>query len=181
MEATDTTLTDGFVALRCVYAASFDNLYIDGFKSYYQPVESLKKNLVQSSNSSHPKGAPPMTTWQKIQRLFQSRKFWVLIAGLVTIAGALATDQIDGWQAVQAAIAALAVYSTGIAIVDAGEAAAESPPQATRPRSKMGILPCHSHFTTEAQRHGENQENKICFLLTQAFLSVILSVSVPLW
>ena len=64
-----------------------------------------------------------MTTWQKIQRLFQSRKFWILIAGLVTIAGALATGQIDAWQAVQAAIAALAVYSTGIAIVDAGEAA----------------------------------------------------------
>jgi hypothetical protein len=64
-----------------------------------------------------------MTTWQKIQRLFQSRKFWVLIAGIVTISGAFATGQIDGWQATQALIAALAAYSTGIAIVDAGQAA----------------------------------------------------------
>jgi hypothetical protein len=64
-----------------------------------------------------------MTAWQKIQMLFQSRKFWVLIAGIVTIAGAYATGQIDGWQSVQAIIAALAAYTTGIAIVDAGAAA----------------------------------------------------------
>jgi hypothetical protein len=54
-------------------------------------------------------------------RLLQSRKFWVLIAALVAVAGAYATGQIDTWQALQAAIAALAVYSTGIAIVDAGQ------------------------------------------------------------
>jgi hypothetical protein len=60
---------------------------------------------------------------EKLKLLLQSRKFWVLIAALASIAATLASGAIDGWQALQAAIAALAVYSTGIAIVDAGVAA----------------------------------------------------------
>lgn len=38
VEVTDTTLTSGVFALRTLGAASFDNLYINGFKSYYQPI-----------------------------------------------------------------------------------------------------------------------------------------------
>jgi len=63
-----------------------------------------------------------------IQRMLESRKFWVLLAGLATVTGALVTNQIDTWQAVQAYIAALAVYSTGIAIVDGGVAAGKAKP-----------------------------------------------------
>ncbi len=59
---------------------------------------------------------------EKVQRLLQSRKFWVMVVAVVTVAGAYATGQIDGWQATQAIVAALAAYSTGIAIVDAGAA-----------------------------------------------------------
>ena len=59
----------------------------------------------------------------KLLRLLQSRKFWVLVAAIVTIAGSYATNQVDAWQALQALIAALAAYTAGIAIVDAGAAA----------------------------------------------------------
>jgi hypothetical protein len=52
--------------------------------------------------------------------LLHSRKFWVLIVALVGIAAGFATGQIDAWQAIQAAVAALAAYSTGVAIEDAG-------------------------------------------------------------
>ncbi len=58
----------------------------------------------------------------KIKLLLQSRKFWVLVAALAATASALAAGKIDEWQALQAAIASLAVYCTGIAIVDAGAA-----------------------------------------------------------
>ena len=58
--------------------------------------------------------------WDKVKALFRSRKFWVLIAAIVTILGAFLTQQVDAWQALQALIAALAVYSTGVAIEDNG-------------------------------------------------------------
>lgn len=58
--------------------------------------------------------------WEKVKALFRSRKFWVLIAALVSTLAALLTQQIDVWQALQAAIAAFAVYSTGVAIEDNG-------------------------------------------------------------
>jgi hypothetical protein len=61
---------------------------------------------------------------EKLQKLLKSRKFWVLVAAVVTAAGAQATGQIDGWQAVQAIVAALAAYSVSIGIVDAGAEAA---------------------------------------------------------
>jgi hypothetical protein len=38
LEATDTSLKGGCIALRSRAAASFDNLVINGFKSYYQPI-----------------------------------------------------------------------------------------------------------------------------------------------
>jgi hypothetical protein len=59
---------------------------------------------------------------EKLQRVLQSRKFWALIAALVTVGAAFSYHQIDVWQAVQGVIAALAVYSTGVAIEDNGYA-----------------------------------------------------------
>lgn len=61
-----------------------------------------------------------MSIWQQIERILRSRKFWVLLAALAAIAAGYTSGQMDGWQAVQALIAALAVYSTGVAIEDAG-------------------------------------------------------------
>ncbi len=61
-----------------------------------------------------------LTFWQQIKMMLRSRKFWVLLAALAAIAAGYCNGQMDGWQAVQALIAALAVYSTGVAIEDAG-------------------------------------------------------------
>ncbi len=55
----------------------------------------------------------------QIQRLLRSRKFWALLAALATIAAGWSSGELNAWQAVQAVIAALAVYSTGVAIEDA--------------------------------------------------------------
>ncbi len=52
--------------------------------------------------------------------ILKSRKFWVLVLAVVTAAGMLATGQINGWEFVQAVIGAAAVYSTGVALEDAG-------------------------------------------------------------
>lgn len=60
------------------------------------------------------------TWWEKTKAILRSRKFWALMASLVAIAGGLLTQQIDTWQAIQAAVAALAMYSTGVAIEDSG-------------------------------------------------------------
>jgi hypothetical protein len=38
IDVVDTTYRQGQVAFRCRYAASFDNLWINGFKTYYQPI-----------------------------------------------------------------------------------------------------------------------------------------------
>ncbi len=61
-----------------------------------------------------------MTIWEQIRKVLRSRKFWALLAALAAVAAGLSSGQIDTWQAVQAVIAALAVYSTGVAIEDAG-------------------------------------------------------------
>lgn len=61
-----------------------------------------------------------MSIWDQIRRILRSRKFWALLAALTAVAAGLSTGHIDVWQALQAAIAALAVYSTGVAIEDAG-------------------------------------------------------------
>ncbi len=61
-----------------------------------------------------------MEGWEKVRAILQSRKFWVLVIAIVGILAALATGKIGTWEAVQAFVAALAAYSTGIAIEDAG-------------------------------------------------------------
>ena len=61
-----------------------------------------------------------MTFLDQFQRLLRSRKFWVLIAALLATLAAFVTQEITVWQALQAAVAALAVYSTGVAIEDNG-------------------------------------------------------------
>ncbi len=61
-----------------------------------------------------------MSVWEQVQRLLKSRKFWALVASLVTAAGAQASGQISTWEMVQAIVAALSVYSATIAAVDAG-------------------------------------------------------------
>lgn len=66
-----------------------------------------------------------MTYIEQIKKLLRSRKFWALIAALVAVAAGLFTDQLTTWQAVQAAVAALAAYSTGVAIEDAGTKSAQ--------------------------------------------------------
>ncbi|MHB1120307.1 MAG: hypothetical protein ACYC6H_09195 [Bellilinea sp.] len=65
-----------------------------------------------------------MTLWDQVSKVLRSRKFWALLAALAAVAAGLSSGQIDAWQAVQAAIAALAVYSTGVAIEDAGRRSA---------------------------------------------------------
>jgi hypothetical protein len=55
-----------------------------------------------------------------IKGMLKSRKFWVLVLALVGVGAALATGDITVWQALQAAIAAGAAYSTGVAIEDNG-------------------------------------------------------------
>ncbi len=79
-----------------------------------------------------------MDGWEKVRAILQSRKFWVLVIAIVGILAALATGKIGTWEAVQAFVAALAAYSTGIAIEDAG--------------AKIGGLPQNERLTTEAQR-----------------------------
>ena len=67
-----------------------------------------------------------MTISEQIGRVLRSRKFWALLAALAAVAAGLSSGQIDVWQAVQAVIAALAVYSTGVAIEDAGRSPART-------------------------------------------------------
>ncbi len=63
----------------------------------------------------------------QIQRLLRSRKFWALLAALATIAAGWSSGELNVWQSVQAVIAALAVYSTGVAIEDAARKEREQP------------------------------------------------------
>ena len=59
-----------------------------------------------------------MTVKEQLLKILRSRKFWVLLAAIITAAGAFFSGQVDAWQALQAIVAALAVYSTGIALED---------------------------------------------------------------
>jgi hypothetical protein len=61
-----------------------------------------------------------MTFLEQLKKIVRSRKFWVLMAALLATVAAYLTQQINVWQALQAAVAALAVYSTGVAIEDSG-------------------------------------------------------------
>jgi hypothetical protein len=59
---------------------------------------------------------------EKLQRVLQSRKFWALLMAIAVVAAGYFTGRVDTWQSIQAIIAALAVYSTGVAIEDNGYA-----------------------------------------------------------
>jgi len=61
-----------------------------------------------------------MSLLDQFKKILRSRKFWVLAAALLATLAAYLTGNIDVWQALQAAVAALAVYSTGVAIEDNG-------------------------------------------------------------
>ncbi len=61
-----------------------------------------------------------MSLLDQFKKIVRSRKFWVLIAALLATTAAFVTHQISVWQALQMAVAALAVYSTGVAIEDNG-------------------------------------------------------------
>ena len=61
-----------------------------------------------------------MSFTEQMKKILRSRKFWALAAALLATLAAFLTHEINVWQALQAAIAALAVYSTGVAIEDNG-------------------------------------------------------------
>lgn len=61
-----------------------------------------------------------MSILEQFKKILRSRKFWVLVAALIATLAAYITGNIDVWQTLQAAVAALAVYSTGVAIEDNG-------------------------------------------------------------
>ncbi len=63
-----------------------------------------------------------MTFSEQLKRILRSRKFWVLVAAAVATLAAYLTQEINVWQALQALVTALAVYSTGVAIEDSGNA-----------------------------------------------------------
>ena len=50
---------------------------------------------------------------EKLLQVLKSRKFWALVASLVAIAAGYSTGQVDVWQSVQAAVAALGFYAVG--------------------------------------------------------------------
>jgi hypothetical protein len=61
-----------------------------------------------------------MTFLEQLSMVLRSRKFWALLMALATVAAGYFTGHVDAWQSLQAIIAALAVYSTGVALEDAG-------------------------------------------------------------
>lgn len=52
----------------------------------------------------------------KLTQVLRSRKFWALIASIVTVGGAFNTGQIAGDAAANALVAALAAYSIATSI-----------------------------------------------------------------
>ncbi len=56
----------------------------------------------------------------ELKAVIGNPKFWALLLALVGIGASFAQGGISEWQAVQAAVAALAVYSTGVAIENRG-------------------------------------------------------------
>ena len=62
----------------------------------------------------------PTTVPDQLKRIFRSRKFWALLLSLLATISAHFLGELDIWQALQAVVASFAVYSTGIAIEDAG-------------------------------------------------------------
>ena len=86
---------------------------------------------------------PIPSTLEKFQLMLKSRKFWVLIVSVLTAVGLHASGQIDGWQMAMMIIAALAVYSTGIALVDAGAASKPTTPPASGSKQEDGDAKDH--------------------------------------
>ena len=68
-----------------------------------------------------------MTIIEQITQILRSRKFWALLAALATVAGTYFAGEVDAWQALQAVIAALAVYSTSVALEDFSKKSALKP------------------------------------------------------
>jgi hypothetical protein len=80
--------------------------------------------------------------------IFKSRKFWVLVLALLAATAAFATQRIDGWQFVQALVVALAAYSTGVAIEDAGAKAGAGMAAGRSPASIASLQDAsQSHLT----------------------------------
>jgi len=63
-----------------------------------------------------------MTVFQKLVNMLKgllvSRKFWSLVTALVAVAAGYFTGEVAIWQAVQAVVAALAVYTGSVALED---------------------------------------------------------------
>lgn len=57
----------------------------------------------------------------KLKELLASRKFWALIASLVTIGAGYFTGSVDASSAVNAAVAAFGLYAVGTGIEAAGK------------------------------------------------------------
>jgi hypothetical protein len=57
----------------------------------------------------------------KLKSLLQSRKFWTLIASVVSIGAGYYTGGVDAFQSLQLLIAALAAYSVTTGIEDSGK------------------------------------------------------------
>ncbi len=88
-----------------------------------------------------------MTFAEQLKKMLRSRKFWVLVAALVaTLAAFLTQDR--RLAALQAAVAALAVYSTGVAIEDGTVEPKNSPDALLKDLAahlaKPFLLPGHS-------------------------------------
>ena len=63
-----------------------------------------------------------MTLWDRflntLKGVLVSRKFWVLLASLVTVATGYFTGEISAWQAIQAVVAALMAYAATVSVED---------------------------------------------------------------
>ena len=58
---------------------------------------------------------------EKVYQVLKSRKFWALVASLVSVWGAYFMNGLSVVEAVQATVAALAAYSIGTGIEAAGK------------------------------------------------------------
>ena len=79
-----------------------------------------------------------MEGWAQVQALLKSRKFWAMVTGILAAAAALGTNQIDTWQFIIAVVTAMAAYSTGVAIEDAGAKIGAGTPAGARSAAQFG-------------------------------------------
>jgi hypothetical protein len=59
-------------------------------------------------------------TYNKFLAIFKSRKFWAALIAIITSVGTCVYGEITVWQMIQAIVATIAAYVTGVAIEDAG-------------------------------------------------------------